>query len=112
MSVVENKASRARYEGYLEMELEAAAMYTALADIESEPLAMAEAAIKAKGGYVLAVRTNVMTEGDINELADAAFSTFGASTFSAITQGSFQRQRSFAPGPGRHPSKTGTGYWA
>ncbi len=87
-------------------------MKVVLADIESEPLAMAEAAIKAKGGDVLAVRTNVMTEGDINELADAAFSTFGASTFSAITQGSFQRQRSFAPGPGRHPSKTGTGYWA
>ncbi len=37
MSVVENKASRARYEGYLEMELEAAAMYSALADIETDP---------------------------------------------------------------------------
>ena len=37
MSVVENKASRARYEGYLEMELEAAGMYSALAGIETDP---------------------------------------------------------------------------
>ena len=52
-------------------------MSVVLADIESEPLAMAEAALKAKGARAVAVRTNVMTETDINRLADAAFSTFG-----------------------------------
>jgi NAD(P)-dependent dehydrogenase (short-subunit alcohol dehydrogenase family) len=52
-------------------------MSVVLADIESEPLAMAEAALKEKGGAVLAVRTNVMTEDDVNRLADAAFSRFG-----------------------------------
>src|SRR6185437_5807664 len=31
----------------------------------------------AKGAKVLAVKTNVMTEDDVNRLADAAFSTFG-----------------------------------
>ena len=55
----------------------AAGMKVVLADIESEPLAMAEAAIKEEGGEVLAVRTDVMTEDDVNALADAAFSTFG-----------------------------------
>jgi NAD(P)-dependent dehydrogenase (short-subunit alcohol dehydrogenase family) len=54
-----------------------AGMNIVLADIESEPLAMAESALKAKGGKVLAVRTDVSAEGDINRLADAAFSTFG-----------------------------------
>jgi NAD(P)-dependent dehydrogenase (short-subunit alcohol dehydrogenase family) len=52
-------------------------MNVVLADIESEPLAMAEAAIKAKGGGVLSVRTDVMAETAVNRLADAAFSTFG-----------------------------------
>ncbi|MEP6871163.1 MAG: SDR family NAD(P)-dependent oxidoreductase [Anaerolineaceae bacterium] len=52
-------------------------MGVVLADIESEPLAMAEAALKEKGGEVLAVRANVMTEDDVNRLADAAFSRFG-----------------------------------
>ena len=52
-------------------------MSVVLADIESEPLAMAEAAIKAQGGDVLAVKTNVMTEDDVNRLADAAFKRFG-----------------------------------
>ena len=52
-------------------------MSVVLADIESEPLAMAEAALKEKGGEVLAVRANVMTEDDVNRLADAAFSRFG-----------------------------------
>ena len=52
-------------------------MAVVAADIESEPLAMAEAALKAKGGKVLAVRTNVMSEDDVNALADKAFSTFG-----------------------------------
>jgi len=52
-------------------------MSVVLADIESEPLAMAESAIKAKGARVLAVRTDVMSEDQVNRLADAAFSTFG-----------------------------------
>ncbi|MGH2634430.1 MAG: SDR family NAD(P)-dependent oxidoreductase [Tepidiformaceae bacterium] len=52
-------------------------MNVVVADIESEPLAMAEAAIKEKGGKVLAVRTNVLEEEDIERLADAAFATFG-----------------------------------
>ncbi len=52
-------------------------MKVVLADIEAEPLAMAEAAIRQKGGDVLAVRTNVMTEADVNRLADAAFTRFG-----------------------------------
>lgn len=52
-------------------------MKVVLADIEAEPLSMAEAAIKAKGGDVLSVRTNVMTEADVNRLADAAFARFG-----------------------------------
>jgi len=52
-------------------------MNVVAADIESEPLAMAEAALKAKGGKVLAIKTNVMSEDDINRLADRAFETFG-----------------------------------
>ena len=52
-------------------------MNVVLADIESEPLAMAESALKAKGARVLAVRTDVMSEEQVNRLADAAFSTFG-----------------------------------
>lgn len=52
-------------------------MAVVAADIESEPLAMAEAGLKAKGGKVLAVRTNVMSEDDVNALADKAFATFG-----------------------------------
>ncbi|HMO53157.1 MAG TPA: SDR family NAD(P)-dependent oxidoreductase [Tepidiformaceae bacterium] len=52
-------------------------MKVVLADIESEPLSMAEAGIRAKGGEVLAVRTNVMHEDEINALADAAFERFG-----------------------------------
>jgi len=36
-------------------------MSVVLADIESEPLAMAEAALQAKGARTLAVRANVMT---------------------------------------------------
>jgi NAD(P)-dependent dehydrogenase (short-subunit alcohol dehydrogenase family) len=52
-------------------------MKVVLADIESEPLAMAESALKAKGGGVLAVRTDVMHEEAVNRLADAAFDAFG-----------------------------------
>ncbi|MFN0148019.1 MAG: SDR family NAD(P)-dependent oxidoreductase [Dehalococcoidia bacterium] len=52
-------------------------MKVVLADIESEPLAMAESALKAKGATALAVRTDVMHEDQINRLADAAFAAFG-----------------------------------
>ena len=52
-------------------------MSVVLADIEAEPLAMAEAAIKAKGAKVLAMRTNVLQDNDVEKLADAAFKTFG-----------------------------------
>jgi NAD(P)-dependent dehydrogenase (short-subunit alcohol dehydrogenase family) len=52
-------------------------MNVVLADIEAEPLAMAEAGIKAKGGKTLSVRTNVLSADEINRLADAAFNTFG-----------------------------------
>lgn len=54
-----------------------AGMHVVLADIESEPLAMAEAAIRAKGAKALAVRTNVLHEEDLQKLADSAFATFG-----------------------------------
>ncbi len=52
-------------------------MKVVLADIESEPLAMAAEALKAKGGEVLSVRTDVMQEDAVNALADAAFERFG-----------------------------------
>lgn len=52
-------------------------MSVVLADIEAEALSMAEAAVKAHGGKVAAVRTNVMAEQDIAKLADTAFNTFG-----------------------------------
>ena len=52
-------------------------MNLVLADIESEPLAMAEAALKAKGARTVAVRTNVMHAEEIERLADAAFAAFG-----------------------------------
>lgn len=52
-------------------------MSVVLADIEAEALSMAEAAVKAHGGKVAALRTNVMSQDDIEKLADTAFSTFG-----------------------------------
>jgi NAD(P)-dependent dehydrogenase (short-subunit alcohol dehydrogenase family) len=52
-------------------------MKVVLADIEAEPLAMAEAAIKAKGGTALAIRTDLLHEKDIKRLADTAFATYG-----------------------------------
>jgi NAD(P)-dependent dehydrogenase (short-subunit alcohol dehydrogenase family) len=52
-------------------------MRLVLADIESEPLGAAEAAIKAKDADVLAVRTDVASQDAVTRLADAAFSTFG-----------------------------------
>lgn len=52
-------------------------MHLALADIEGDALASAEEAIRAKGVDVLALRTDVMSEDAVNELADAAFDRFG-----------------------------------
>lgn len=52
-------------------------MHLVLADIEDDALAAAEAAIKAKGRDVLAVRTDVASQDAVSRLADAAFSTFG-----------------------------------
>lgn len=52
-------------------------MRVVLADIETGPLTMAEAAIKAKGGTAIAVRTNVLNEDEIKRLADTAFATYG-----------------------------------
>lgn len=52
-------------------------MHLALADIESDALAVAEDALRAKGVDVLARRTDVMSEDAVNEFADAAFDRFG-----------------------------------
>ncbi len=52
-------------------------MKVVLADIESAPLAAAEAAITAKGGVAIAVRADVMREQEVKRLADAAFDTWG-----------------------------------
>lgn len=52
-------------------------MSVVLADIESEALAMAEAAIARTGAKTLAVRANVMHAEDVERLADAAFAAFG-----------------------------------
>ncbi|MEO8540324.1 MAG: SDR family NAD(P)-dependent oxidoreductase [bacterium] len=53
-----------------------AGMNIVLGDIEAEPLAMAEAAIKAKGVKVLPKRTDVAKAEDVEALADAAFKAF------------------------------------
>lgn len=52
-------------------------MKVVLADIEDEPLAAAQAAIRASGGTAIAVRTDVMREHDVKRLADTAFDTWG-----------------------------------
>lgn len=52
-------------------------MKVVLADIESEPLEAAQAAIRAKGATTIAVRTNVMHEAEVKRLADTAFETWG-----------------------------------
>jgi NAD(P)-dependent dehydrogenase (short-subunit alcohol dehydrogenase family) len=52
-------------------------MRLVLADIEGDALAAAEQAIKAKGGEVVAVRCDVTSQEAVNDLALAAFSTFG-----------------------------------
>ncbi|WP_322796878.1 SDR family NAD(P)-dependent oxidoreductase [Tepidiforma sp.] len=48
-----------------------------LADIEAEPLALAEAAVREHGVPTLAVRTNVLSDADVRALADAAYARFG-----------------------------------
>jgi NAD(P)-dependent dehydrogenase (short-subunit alcohol dehydrogenase family) len=54
-----------------------AGMNVVLADIEAEPLAMAEAAVSARGVRALAVRTNVIEPQSVERLADEAFRAFG-----------------------------------
>ena len=54
-----------------------AGMNIVLGDIEAEPLAMAEAAIAAKGVKVVAARTDVAKAADVEALADRAFQAFG-----------------------------------
>lgn len=54
-----------------------AGMNIVLGDIESEPLAMAEAQIKGKGVNVLPVRTDVAKRDEVEALADAAYKRFG-----------------------------------
>ncbi|MBK7125225.1 MAG: SDR family NAD(P)-dependent oxidoreductase [Dehalococcoidia bacterium] len=49
-----------------------------IGDIEAEPLAMAEAAIAARGVKVLARRTDVAKQEDVEALAKAAYERFGA----------------------------------
>ncbi len=53
-------------------------MKLTLADIEPEPLAMAETALKRVGAEVLIQRTDVSKEEDLERLADAAYARFGA----------------------------------
>jgi NAD(P)-dependent dehydrogenase (short-subunit alcohol dehydrogenase family) len=55
-----------------------AGMNIVLGDIEAEPLAMAEAAIAAKGVGVLPLRTDVAKAEELEALADAAYERFGA----------------------------------
>jgi NAD(P)-dependent dehydrogenase (short-subunit alcohol dehydrogenase family) len=52
-------------------------MKVALADIEEKPLAAAEAAIKAAGGTVMAMRTDMLRESEIKRLADTVFAAWG-----------------------------------
>ena len=59
-------AARFAYEG----------MHVVIADIEPAALAAAEATIKAQGGRVLAVRTDVLSQEAVGALADAAFNEF------------------------------------
>ena len=53
-------------------------MKVVLADVEEAPLAAATASIRAAGGTVMPVRTDVLSEPDIKRLSEAAFSAFGA----------------------------------
>ncbi|HUJ85303.1 MAG TPA: SDR family NAD(P)-dependent oxidoreductase [Burkholderiales bacterium] len=54
-----------------------AGMKIVLADIEAAPLESARAAIEAQGAEVIALRTDVMREQDLERLADAAFEAWG-----------------------------------
>ena len=54
-----------------------AGMNIVLGDIEAEPLAMAEAAIAAKGVKVLPVRTDVAKKEQVEALAEQAYARFG-----------------------------------
>jgi NAD(P)-dependent dehydrogenase (short-subunit alcohol dehydrogenase family) len=54
-----------------------AGMKLVLADIEAGPLANAEAALRARGAEVLSMRVDVMSEADLQSLADRAFAAFG-----------------------------------
>src|ERR1051326_1719710 len=53
-------------------------MKIVIADIEESALATAEEALKAKGAPVLSVRTDVSKAPEIEELAERAYSRFGA----------------------------------
>src|SRR5688572_15225562 len=55
-----------------------AGMNIVLGDIEAEPLAMAEADIKARGVKVLPKRTDVSKREDVETLAESAYKHFGA----------------------------------
>lgn len=55
-----------------------AGMNIVIGDIEAEPLAMAEAAIAAKGVGVLPLRTDVAKADEIEALAESAYERFGA----------------------------------
>ena len=54
-----------------------AGMNSVIGDIEAEPLAMAEAAIAAKGVKVLPRRTDVAKAEDVEALAESAYKAFG-----------------------------------
>ncbi|MDA0352001.1 MAG: SDR family NAD(P)-dependent oxidoreductase [Chloroflexi bacterium] len=55
-----------------------AGMNIVIGDIEAEPLAMAEAAIAAKGVKVLPIRTDVAKADEVEALAESAYRQFGA----------------------------------
>lgn len=55
-----------------------AGMNIVIGDIEAEPLAMAEAAIAAKGVKVLPQRSDVAKADDVEALAESAYRRFGA----------------------------------
>src|SRR6266542_7093382 len=52
-------------------------MRVVLADVEAEPLAAAEKGLKAGGATTLAIRTDVLSDDAVAELADRAFEAFG-----------------------------------
>ena len=53
-------------------------MKVVLADVEESALKQAEEELKASGAQVLAVRTDVSQAGDVENLAQQAFATYGA----------------------------------